>query len=144
MSARDTGAVKTAILKALDAYPNGATTRQIAADLQRGPDGVATRLSELEQSNRVIGVMTLQPPKRKLWFAKQYAANARVTSGDKLPKWKQGYRMPAEKTAKPAHIVAQPFVDRRYVPDKVEPYFSRPGYRTDELSTGTAIERAYK
>lgn len=124
--------VKDQLLAALPDYPNGVSTATIAARLRRDPDNVSTRLLELQDTGRVIGVVVQGPPKRKMWFAVEHAkqAKAYIKAAPPPHHWKAS-QLPRVAAYKSAPVAA---------PD---PFFARPGYRPDLLSTGSAIERAY-
>lgn len=153
MAAKDTGAVKCALIDLLRAAPGGKFARELAALVDRSPNGIATRLAELQESGRVVAAHV---GIRKRWFALEHADHAQQLAA--VEGWKFSSGVAKRETvrtiaaalaphsmrsgAEPMRTVAQPFVDRRFVPDRVEPFFSamRPG---NYLRTGSAIERAY-
>lgn len=143
------GEVKAAILKVLDAAPNGKSGVQIALALDKSKSQTMTRLSELQAQGKVLGIVVPQAKGKPLkrWFALKFReqamaagipGSARATTVAKAMAPKTALREDGAKI-----IVAEPFVDRRFVPDRVEPFFSAmtPG---SYIRTGSAIERAYE
>jgi hypothetical protein len=151
------GEVKAAIMRLLESAPSGKSAKQVAFALGKDRDQMLTRLGDLADQGKVIGVVPQVKSGRptKIWFAARFAEQAAAagpigwarkrtpvrdrTIADALrPKamWQDG------SADGPKITRAEPFVDRRYVPDRVEPFFSalRPG---SYLRTGSAIERAY-
>ena len=110
---------------------------------------MSTRLAELQSAGRVIGVVlpVLTGKTSKLWFAPQFAERAKAAG---LAGWAKRSTSiaqamapkPMKPAAEPVRITAPPLVDRRFTPERVEPFFSamEPG---SYLRTGSAVERAY-
>lgn len=128
-----TSHVDTELMALLPEYRMGASTAQLAACLKRDPANVAIRLVALSNAGRVVCVTRQGPQKSKTWFAFEHDAQARRLQNESAHPWKAAY-MPSQQVAayKSAALPA------------AEPFFARPGYRTDSLSSGSAIERAYR
>ena len=77
------GEVKAAILSYLSKHPSGRSAREVAAAIDRARDSVATRLAELQDTGRIIGILVHHNKGRdyKLWFAPEFEAQARL-AGD--------------------------------------------------------------
>jgi hypothetical protein len=151
------GEVKAAIMQLLESAPSGKSARQVAVALGKDAGQMLTRLGELADHGKVIGVVPQVKSGRptKIWFAARFADQAAAagpigwarkrtpvrsrTIADALRPTALGQDGSADG---PKITRAAPFVDRRFVPDRVEPFFSamRPG---NYLRTGSAIERAY-
>lgn len=145
-----TGAImKARILAVLADAPSGKSARQIALMLDASNKLMSTRLAELQSAGRVIGVVlpVLTGKTSKLWFAPQFAERAKAAG---LAGWAKRSTSiaqamapkPMKPAAEPVRITAPPLVDRRFTPERVEPFFSamEPG---SYLRTGSAVERAY-
>lgn len=144
------GAVKAAILEYLSKHPGGRSAREVAAAINRARDGVSTRLAELQDTGRVIGILVHHNKGRdyKLWFAVEFEAQARLAGDPGFVRARTVAKALAPKPTRrhdgggPVFIEAPKFVDMRFTPERVEPFFSAmtPG---SYLRTGSAIERAY-
>jgi len=146
------GEVKAAILKLLEASPSGKSARQVALAIDKPRDQMLTRLGELGAQGKVVSVKvpgTGRPV--QVWFHAMHRENALQAGplgwgGTKAKRARTVAQALAPKTTLTADgakvVVADPFVDRRFVPDRVEPFFSAmaPG---SYLRTGSAVERAY-
>lgn len=144
------GEVKAAILKVLDAAPNGKSGVQIALALDKSKSQTMTRLSELQAQGKVLGIVVQQAKGKPLkrWFALQFReqamaaglpGSARATTVAKAMAPKPTRRKDGDG---PIVTEAPKFVDMRFTPERVEPFFSAmtPG---SYIRTGSAIERAY-
>lgn len=142
----NTGEVKTKIVELLKQYPQGVSAAHLAIHVERSRDRVLSRLAELQDTGRVIGVLIPGPPKRKLWFSVEFAQQAKAAGAvnQNVHNWKSrpAKHIGAVPAGEPKLTRAEPFVDRRWISDQVTPFFSamRPG---SYLKTGSAIERAY-
>jgi len=143
------GEVKAAILKVLDAAPNGKSGVQIALALDKSKSQTMTRLSELQAQGKVVGIVVphAQGKHLKRWFALKFReqamaagipGSARATTVAKAMAPKPTRRQVGDG---PIVTEAPPFVDRRFEVDRVEPFFSRPGYRSEFIGKDTAIAR---
>lgn len=145
------GEVKAAILDLLKMSPSGKSGRQVAAALDRSTDQMLTRLAELQHQGKVtVGYVDVNRRRQKVWFHPDHAASAAELSPAEWGARKATTvaRALAPKSARtastggPVVTKAPPFVDRRFTPERVEPFFSAmtPG---SYIRTGSAIERAY-
>lgn len=146
------GEVKAAILKLLEDSPSGKSARQVALAIGKCRDQMLTRLAELAQQGKVVSVTVPSTGRSaQVWFHKIHEAEAVKAGplgwgGMKAKRARTVAQALAPKTTLRDDgakiIVAEPFVDRRFVPDRVEPFFSAmaPG---SYLRTGSAVERAY-
>lgn len=150
--------LRTLLLAALDRSPSGRTTTSLAREVCSPTKRVAGRLAEMQRAGRLIGVVPKVESGRqiKLWFALQHAEQAAAAgpvgwaaAATKRQTAKRATTIaqamapkPMKPAADPVRITAPPFVDRRFTPERVEPFFSAmtPG---SYLRTGSAVERAY-
>ena len=146
------GEVKAAILKLLEDSPSGKSARQVALAIGKCRDQMLTRLAELAQQGKVVSVTVPSTGRSaQVWFHKIHEAEA-VKAGPlgwgglKAKRARTVAQALAPKTTLREDgakiIVAEPFIDRRFVSERVEPFFSAmtPG---SYLRTGSAVERAY-
>jgi hypothetical protein len=120
MAAR--GAVKAAILECLKASPSGKSARQVAATLDKHRDQIATRLGELQDQGKVIGVVVRADVGRstKIWFLPEFSAQAAEAGPTGWARKRTKVKPEAPKRVQEDGIAitrAAPFVDRRWSVD---------------------------
>lgn len=115
------GQVKAAILEYLAKHPTGRSAREVAAAVNRARDSVATRLAELQDTGRVIGVVVGNSKGRdyKLWFAPQFEAEARKAGDPGFVRARAAAKVttPVKRGDGPTVVTAPKFVDHRFEPD---------------------------
>ena len=118
------GEVKAAILSYLSKHPNGRSAREVAAAIDRARDSVATRLAELQDTGRIIGILVHHNKGRdyKLWFAPEFEAQARLAGDSGFVRARTVAKALAPKPTRRQDgdgiivIEAPKFVDRRFEP----------------------------
>jgi len=149
------GSAKARILELLADKPAGMHSRQIALTIDISEQRANNACYEMGKFGMVIGVhdgcSAGKATRQKRWCLPQHEATTREASKSipaKATVWKKtgvGRLVHGAATAPitGAKVTICPsFVDRRYTPDHIEPFFSAmtPG---SYLHTGSAIERAY-
>lgn len=117
------GEVKAAILELLAKSPTGKSGREVAMAIGCDRGRTLTRLAELQEQGKVLGVTptVVSGRKIKVWFHPQFAAQAEKTGPRGWSKKSTTVaKALAPKSARagsgPIETKAEPFVDRRWTP----------------------------